>query len=102
MSAEIAAALRALGQVLMLLADRDEHVPPVAPPADDLIALADAPIERRTLRGLIREKRLAAVKLGRRRFVRRSDLAALATPPAPTPEPLSLAARAAARRVGGK
>ncbi len=47
--------------------------------ADDLVPLADAGIERRALRRLIREGRVRATRIGRRVYVARADLGALLT-----------------------
>jgi hypothetical protein len=49
----------------------------------ELVPLADAGIERRALRRLIREGRVRAARIGRRVYVARTDLGALLTTRAP-------------------
>ena len=51
--------------------------------ADGLVPMADAGIERRALRRLIREGRVRATRIGRRVYVARADLGALLTTRAP-------------------
>ena len=51
--------------------------------SDDLVPMADAGIERRALRRLIREGRVRATRIGRRTYVSRADLGALLTTRAP-------------------
>mgnify|MGYP001172913420 CR=1 FL=1 len=62
-----------LAQAAQARAERREE--PTA--ADDLVPLADTPLDARTRRRLEREGRLPVVKLGRRKFTRRSALAGL-------------------------
>jgi excisionase family DNA binding protein len=45
--------------------------------SNGIVSLADAGIERRALRRLIREGRVRATRIGRRVYVSRADLAAL-------------------------
>ena len=98
----LAEALRAQAHALLVLAEAAEQAPP-AQPFDDLLPLTSEAtgFELCTLRKAKREGRLATEKHGRRVYVRRSALAALAEP---LPEPDGLAERAAsapkARRAG--
>lgn len=62
--------------IVALLAVAGASTSPAAP--DDLVALSETGEARRALTRRIRTGELAAVKLGRRLYVRRSDLAALA------------------------
>lgn len=64
----------AIAEVLSAVALASEPAPP-----DDLVALSELGEAQRELRRRIRRGELAAVKLGRSWFCRRSDLAALAT-----------------------
>lgn len=76
--------------LVALLAVAGASTAPAAP--DELVAVSETGEARRALLREIRAGRLAAVKLGRRLWIRRSDLAALAVrrePEAPaetTPE----------------
>jgi hypothetical protein len=67
-------ALRAQARVLLELAAVVDQAP--ARDADGLVAVSELP-ERKAVERLVREKKLAATRLGRRLFVRRSDLVAL-------------------------
>jgi excisionase family DNA binding protein len=59
--------------------------------SDGLVAVADAGIERRALRRLIREGRLRATRIGRRVYVSRADLTDLLSA-APTVVPAAFTA----------
>lgn len=83
------AALESIARALFVLAAEPDATP--AAPADELVLLADAGIELRALRRAIREGRIVATQIGRRRYVRRSDLLRLAEP---QPQPTGLVARA--------
>src|ERR1700722_179041 len=69
----LAVAAAIVGLVDALASERCERV------GDDLVPLADAGIERRALRRLIREGRVRATRIGRRVYVARADLGALLT-----------------------
>ena len=72
--AALASALRAQAAVLLTTAEAIERHAPAVEEADALVALADAPLERRTMRRLVESGELPAVRVGRRRYCRRSDL----------------------------
>lgn len=82
--ARIAEALRAQASTLVLLADALETEPATAP-ADDLVAIDHAPVERGALLRLAKDGKLAVSKIGRRKFVRRAELLALADAEAKPP-----------------
>jgi excisionase family DNA binding protein len=77
---------------------------------DDLVPMADAGIERRALRRLIREGRVRATRIGRRTYVSRADLGALlaaspvasAARTAPDPAEAARAAYGVTLRVVGR
>jgi hypothetical protein len=62
-----------------------EPAPHAAP--DELVPIAEVPLDARTRTRLEREGRLPVEKLGRRKFTRRSALAALVRDAAPSPSP---------------
>jgi hypothetical protein len=64
-----------VGLVDALAAERQERA------RDGLVPLADAGIERRALRRLVREGRVRATRIGRRVYIFRADLASLLDAP---------------------
>jgi hypothetical protein len=97
---DLAAALRAQAGVLLALAELADQAP--ATPAPELVpvtrdGLRAAGFELRAIRRLAREGALVLVKVGRHKFVRRSDLDGLTSRVrANLPQPKTLAERAAA------
>lgn len=87
-------ALASIGRALLVLAAEPDTA--ATAPADELVPVADCGLELRTARRLVREGRLPVVRLGRRRLVRRSDVARLGEPVVEPSRP-TLAERAAAR-----
>jgi len=76
---------------------RDEVARALSELEHDLVAVSAAGVERKGLERLIAEGKIASVKIGRRRYVRRSDLAALPVVEPPKARVFSLADAVRAR-----
>jgi hypothetical protein len=76
-------ALASIGRALLVLAAEPDSA--AAAPLDELVPVDSCGLERAARRRLERDGRLPVVKLGRRKFVRRSDVAKLVEP---VPEPV--------------
>ena len=74
-------------ELLARAAELRAGAPSADPSRDDLIPIAEVPLDARTRLRLEREGRLPVEKLGRRKFTRRSALAALVGDAAPSPTP---------------
>jgi hypothetical protein len=74
-------------ELLARAAELRAGAPSADPSRDDLIPIAEVPLDARTRLRLEREGRLPVEKLGRRKFTRRSALAALVGGVTPSPAP---------------